>query len=67
MVRGNSVDFASDGDEGDHIIDVATSAGTIAAALNAEFERDRCRRLPLGLGLGEGVPLSEPAAVDGRR
>ena len=68
IVVGNSLDRASvDGDEGDHMIDVATSAGTIAAGLKAEFDRERCRLLSLVLGLGDGVPVLESQGLDGRR
>jgi hypothetical protein len=67
MVVGNSsAVLASDGEEGDQIIDVATRAGTIAAGLNAEFDRERDRLLSLGEGVGEGGPSDIPG-VDGRR
>ena len=66
MVGNSSAPLDSDGDDGDHIIDVATRAGTMAAGLNAEFERERDRLLSLGEGLGEGGP-SDRRGVDGRR
>lgn len=69
MVTGNksSVLLLSEGDEGDHIMEVATRAGTIVAGRNAEFERDRDRLLSLGLGLGETGPWSVMPGVEGRR
>ena len=55
------------GEEGDHIIEVATRAGTIVAGLNAEFERERGRLLSLGLGLGDDSPELDSPGVEGRR
>src|SRR5271169_2244879 len=68
IVTGNSLDRASvAGDEGDHIMDVATNAGTIVAGLKDEFDRERSRLRSLGLGLGEGGPVLDSPGVDGRR
>ena len=53
------------GDAGVHIIEVATSAGTIVAGLKAEFERERV--LLLSLGLGDDSPELDEPGVDGRR
>ena len=65
--NNSSVLLLSEGDDGDHIMDVATRAGTIVAGLNAELDRDRDRLLSLGLGLGEAGPVSDTPGVEGRR
>ena len=54
------------GDEGDHIIEVATSAGTMAAGLIAEFERESALLLlSLEFRLGDDRPeLDEPGIDD---
>ena len=68
IVTGNSLDRPSlEGEEGDHIIDVATNAGTMVAGLNAEFDRERVRLRELELGLGDGVPVLDSPGVEGRR